>query len=50
MILQGVRIGDEAVVGANSVVTEDVEPHTIVAGMPARFVKKRFDIVDKKHS
>lgn len=32
MILQGVRIGDEAVVGANSVVTKDVEPHTVVGG------------------
>jgi maltose O-acetyltransferase len=41
IILPGVRIGEGAVVGAGSVVTKDVEPYTIVAGSPARFVKKR---------
>lgn len=38
-ILPGVTIGDNAVVGAASVVTKDVEPDTIVAGNPARFIK-----------
>ncbi|MBD5386313.1 galactoside O-acetyltransferase [bacterium] len=38
-ILPGVTIGDNAVVGAASVVTKDVEPNTIVAGNPARFIK-----------
>jgi maltose O-acetyltransferase len=41
IILPGVTIGEGAVVGAGSVVTKDVEAYTIVAGNPARFVKKR---------
>ena len=39
----GVRIGDGAIVGAQSVVGSDVETYSIVAGNPARFVRKRFD-------
>lgn len=39
-ILPGVTIGENAVVGAGSVVTHDVEPNTIVAGNPARFIRK----------
>lgn len=39
-ILPGITIGDNAVVGAGSVVTKDVAPDTIVAGNPARFIKK----------
>ncbi len=42
-ILPGVQIGDGAIIGLNSVVTKDVEPYTIVAGNPARFIRKRFD-------
>lgn len=38
-VLPGVRIGHGAIVGANSVVTKDVAPNTIVAGNPARFIK-----------
>ncbi len=38
-ILQGVTIGDNAVVGAGAVVTRDVAPGAVVAGVPARFVK-----------
>lgn len=37
-ILKGVRIGEGAIVGANSVVTKDVPPWTIVAGNPAKFI------------
>jgi acetyltransferase-like isoleucine patch superfamily enzyme len=40
VVLPGVTIGDGAIVGARSVVTEDVEPFTVVAGNPARFVKR----------
>lgn len=39
-ILPGVTIGDNAVVGAASVVTRDVAPYTIVAGNPARFIRR----------
>jgi acetyltransferase-like isoleucine patch superfamily enzyme len=39
-ILKGVRIGRGAVVAANSVVTENVEPFTLVAGNPARVVRQ----------
>jgi len=42
IILSGVTIGDGAVVGAGSVVIEDVPPYTIVFGNPARVVRKRF--------
>ncbi len=42
-IMPGVTIGDGAIIGAKSVVTHNVEPYTIVAGNPARMVKKRFD-------
>lgn len=40
IILKGVTVGDGAVVGAGSVVTSDVAPHTIVAGNPARLVRE----------
>lgn len=40
IILKGVTIGEGAVVGAGSVVTKDVEPYTVVAGNPAKFIKK----------
>lgn len=48
-ILSGVRIGDGAVVGAQSVVTKDVPPYAIVAGNPAKIVKYRFspEIIEK---
>lgn len=43
IVRAGVRIGAGAVVGANAVVTQDVEPYTIVAGSPARVLRRRFD-------
>lgn len=42
-ILAGVHIGDGAIIGANSVVASNVEPYTIVAGNPAKTIRKRFD-------
>jgi acetyltransferase-like isoleucine patch superfamily enzyme len=39
-ILCGVTIGEGAIVGAGSVVTRNVAPHTVVAGTPARFLRK----------
>lgn len=39
-ILPGITIGENSVVGAGSVVTKDVEPNTIVAGNPARVIRK----------
>lgn len=39
-ILQGVTIGDGAIIGANAVVTHDVPKNTIVAGIPAKVIRK----------
>lgn len=39
-ILPGVSIGDNAVVGAGSVVTRDVAPNTVVAGNPAKVIRQ----------
>lgn len=41
-IMTGVHIGHGAVIGANAVVTKDVPPYTVVAGVPAREIRKRF--------
>ncbi|OGO19422.1 MAG: acetyltransferase [Chloroflexi bacterium RBG_16_50_11] len=43
LILAGVHIGDGAIIAARSLVTKDVPPFTIVGGMPARIIKKRFN-------
>ena len=42
-IMQGIKIGDGAIIGTNSLVTKDVEPYSIVGGNPARLIRKRFD-------
>ncbi|BBP98920.1 type B chloramphenicol O-acetyltransferase [Burkholderia sp. SFA1] len=42
MIMPGVRIGDGAVIGSRALVTKHVEPYTVVAGSPARPIRKRF--------
>lgn len=43
IIKQGVKIGDGAVIGANSFVNKDVAPFSIVVGSPAKHIKFRFD-------
>lgn len=43
VILRGVSIGDGAIVGAGAVVTKDVDPYTIVGGVPAKTIRKRFN-------
>jgi len=40
IILAGITIGENSIVGAGSVVVKDVEPYTIVAGNPARLIKR----------
>jgi virginiamycin A acetyltransferase len=43
LIMPGVKIGDGAVIGTRAVVTKDVPPYTVVAGNPAKVIRKRFD-------
>ncbi len=42
IIVGNVKIGNGAVIASGSVVTKDVEPYTIVAGVPAKAIRKRF--------
>ncbi len=42
-VMPGVTIGDGAIIGANSVLSSDVKAYTIVAGNPAKQIRKRFD-------
>lgn len=46
VIMPGVHIGDGAIIGTRAVVTKDVEPYSIVGGLPAKVIKKRFDPID----
>lgn len=43
LIMPGVKVGDGAIIAANSVVVKDIEPYTIYGGNPAKFIKKRFN-------
>lgn len=42
VIMAGVTIGDGAIIGTRAVVTKDVAPYSIVGGVPAREIRKRF--------
>jgi acetyltransferase-like isoleucine patch superfamily enzyme len=45
VVMPGVTIGKGAVVGANSVVTGDIEPYTVMAGAPAKLLRRRLDFM-----
>jgi virginiamycin A acetyltransferase len=42
VVLSGVKIGDGAIIGTRALVTKDVPPYTVVGGVPAKVLKKRF--------
>lgn len=50
VVLGGVRIGRGAVIGANSVVTRDVQPYAVVVGAPARQMKSRLTNLDAERA
>lgn len=49
VILAGVKIGDGAFIGTRAVVTKDVPPYSIVGGIPAKVIRKRYspDIIEQ---
>ncbi|MBO5443963.1 MAG: CatB-related O-acetyltransferase, partial [Muribaculaceae bacterium] len=49
VIMAGVTIGDGAIIGTRAVVTKDVEPYSIVGGVPAKEIRKRFasEVINK---
>lgn len=48
-IIEGITIGDGAIIAAGSVVTQDVPPYAVVGGVPAKVIKYRFeqDIIEQ---
>jgi acetyltransferase-like isoleucine patch superfamily enzyme len=47
LVMSGVTIGHGAVVGARAVVTHDIPPYAVVAGVPARVIKYRFPVAER---
>ncbi|MDD9266746.1 DapH/DapD/GlmU-related protein [Paenibacillus sp. GCM10023248] len=49
IVMKGVHIGTGAVIGSGAIVTKDVEPYSVVVGVPSRPLKKRFsqEIIDR---
>lgn len=47
VIMSGIKIGRGSVIGSNSVVTKDVPPFSVMAGSPAKLIKKRLELVPK---
>lgn len=43
-VMSGVTIGDGAIIGTKSLVTKDVDPYSIVGGVPAKHIRYRFDV------
>lgn len=48
VVLEGVRIGHDSVIGAMSLVTKDVPPHSVVMGIPGRIVRKNDENTEEK--
>lgn len=49
-ILGPIRVGEGSVIGANAVVIEDIPPHSVAAGVPARVIHKNINITDYVHA
>jgi acetyltransferase-like isoleucine patch superfamily enzyme len=49
VIMPGVTVGKGSILGANSVVVRDVQPYTVVAGAPAREIRKRLNFSPPRH-
>ena len=47
VVMPGIKIGDNVVVGANSVVTKDLPPNSIAAGVPCKVIKSKEPYVGK---
>ena len=43
-VIGGIKIGNDVIIGANAVVVKDIPDHSIVAGIPAKIIKRRSSI------